>query len=145
MTDWVIGRARALTTQRRESAHADEIVDACAGQLGADALSMKTVFDVNALPYSKDDIKSALADRIKRTWRRIDRDRLKLSYVSLAYWQEGVGDEPISLIGTMVLAPGWESAPESEREDPQFRALLLRKTVGEEVESLYRDLERLAL
>ncbi len=93
------------------------------------------------MPFLKSDMKDALVNRIRRTLRRIDRDALKLAYVSLAYWQEDVGDSPVHLGGTICLPAEWESLSDSERHDPRFRTIWLGKRVADEVASLYRELE----
>lgn len=51
------------------------------------------VADVSELPYPKETIKEALRWRLQRTTDEDFRDTLKVAYVALADWQEGVGPE----------------------------------------------------
>jgi len=56
-----------------------------------------TVADITKLPYPKSEIREALIVILQATSDRYMREQLKIAYISLAGWQEGVGCSNIGL------------------------------------------------
>lgn len=93
-----------------------------------------TVADVQELPYPKERIKQALVFALKATADSKIRESLKIGYISLACWQEGVGpsrlgidvtkmdpnDNPLELAKRMVVEGAdmdkWNEAVKAEEQ-----------------------------
>ena len=72
-----------------------EIVQKYGRTLEFDAPTPGSVADLNKLPYPKQKIKEALIQAMKITSDPQIKDHLKIAFISLADWQEGVGGEDI--------------------------------------------------
>ena len=95
----VLGRRDAKPTQL-DAATAQQIIR----DYGAATVSMAVrgiaISDVGKLPHSKDQIKQALMLAAAMTSDRAAREQLKVAYIALADWQEGVGNEIPDGMGT---------------------------------------------
>jgi hypothetical protein len=87
--------------QPAAAAHAsvdfEDVVSAYLFHLEHSAPTPGCVADVRELPCSKETIKQALRWRMLRTPDADFRDTLKVAYVALSDWQEGVGAEHLGL------------------------------------------------
>ena len=69
-----------------------EIVQAYGKTLETNAPTPGTVADVNKLPYTKQQIKSAIIEALRSTDDSQMKEALKVGYIQLSDWQEGVGE-----------------------------------------------------
>jgi hypothetical protein len=75
----------------------EDVVSAYLFHLERSAPTPGCVADVRELPCAKETIKSALRWRLLHTGDADFRDTLKVAYVALSDWQEGVGAEHLGL------------------------------------------------
>ncbi len=71
----------------------EKIVQSYAAVLETSAPYPGTVADVNKLPFPKQEIKTALIGALYLTEDPKAREHLKVAYISLSDWQEGVGEQ----------------------------------------------------
>lgn len=76
---------------------AQKIVQDYGAALGSSAPAPGCVADVRNLPHSKERIKQALVFALRLTKEPQMREQLKVGYISLADWQEGVGNETVGI------------------------------------------------
>jgi hypothetical protein len=87
----LFGHPPPSTTKKMSASDVEEIVHAYSAAI----LARKSIIsDVSELPYPKPVIKAALLAAISLTPDAKMREQLKVSFVSLADWQEGVGPRP---------------------------------------------------
>lgn len=121
----------------------EKIVQDYGAILGSGAPAPGCVADVRELPYPKEHIKLALAFALSVTDDPQMRSHLKSGYISLADWQEGVGERPVGIDLTKqdVNADPLELAREiaaSADEMTKWRAV-----VSAEAEALKAELQEL--
>ena len=78
-------------------AAATKIVQEYGTALISEARPGRYVTDVRNLPHPKEHIKQAHILLLRLNTDPKEREALKIGYISLANWQEGVGDIPVSL------------------------------------------------
>jgi hypothetical protein len=76
---------------------AEKIVQDFGAVLASAAPAPGCVADVRKLPHSKERIKQALVFALRMTKEPQTREQLKIGYISLADWQEGVGDAAVGI------------------------------------------------
>jgi len=76
---------------------AEKIVQDYGAVVGSSAPAPGCVADVRNLPHSKERIKQALVFALRLTKEPQMREHLKVGYMSLADWQEGVGSETVGI------------------------------------------------
>ncbi len=121
------------------------IVQAYGKVLETDAPTPGTVADASKLPYPKQQIKEALVAAIAAEPDHQTREHLKVAYISLADWQDGVGVANKALDvasldrdqGTNALAKQVVAAVESGKD--------WTNAAKREAETLKKELEELGL
>ena len=88
-------RQRMLARMTPEAA--EKIVQDYGAVLEASALAPGCVADVRNLPHSKELIKQALVIALCLIEEPHVREKLKFGYISLADWQEGVGNTTVGI------------------------------------------------
>jgi hypothetical protein len=76
---------------------AQKLVQDYGAVLGSSAPAPGCVADVRNLPHSKERMKQALVFALRLTKEPQMREQLKSGYISLADWQEGVGNERVGI------------------------------------------------
>lgn len=110
------------------------IIQAYGRILETDAPAPGTVADSRKLPYPKETIKAAIIAALQATADNLAREHLKVGYVCLADWQDGVGDQnqgidiraldeysDVESLAAQIVAAGetgkdWVEAAQRERE-----------------------------
>jgi hypothetical protein len=130
----LFGGGSTTTSAEMSEQQAEEIIQAYGSVLQTQAPTPGCVADTSKLPFPKERIKTALIIGLKATTDRRMREMLKVGYIQLADWQEGVGetdqgldlsninlnDDPAKLV-QQVLAQGssnekWQSVVQAEQE-----------------------------
>lgn len=76
---------------------AEKIVQDYSAVLGSAAPAPGCVADARKLPHQKERIKQALVFALRMTKEPQMREQLKVGYISLSDWQEGVGDATVGI------------------------------------------------
>ena len=121
------------------------IIQAYGKTLETDAPAPGCVADESKLPYTKDTIKKAIIAGLKNTDNDQMKENLKIGYISLSNWQEGVGEKvqgiDISKIdrnqSTEDIARAMESAEQA------FDGKDWSKVILDEQETLMQELKSL--
>lgn len=97
--DKILGRSKSdqPTPATMTVAAAEKIVQEYGAALRSVSRPGRYVTDARNLPHPKEDIKQALILALRLNTDPKEREALKIAYVSLADWQEGVGDIPVGL------------------------------------------------
>jgi len=97
--DRFFGRTRTESSSAgaMPPAIAEKIVQDYGAVLGSAAPAPGCVEDARKLPHPKERIKQALVFALRMTKEPQMRDQLKVGYISLSDWQEGVGDAPVGI------------------------------------------------
>jgi hypothetical protein len=75
----------------------EKIVQDYGAVLGSAAPGPGCVADARKLPHPKQRIKQALVFALRMTKEPQMREQLKVGYISLSDWQDGVGDAPVGI------------------------------------------------
>jgi hypothetical protein len=99
LLDRIFGRAKGeqRTPTEMTPKAAEKIVQDYGAVLGSAAPAPGCVADVRSLPHPKERIKQALVFALRITKEPQVREQLKIGYISLADWQEGVGSETVGM------------------------------------------------
>jgi hypothetical protein len=130
----LFGSGSTTTPATMSEEEAEKIIQAYGAVLQTQAPPPGCVADTDKLPFPKQKIKAALIISLKATTDQRMREMLKVGYIQLADWQEGVGetdqgldlpnvdlnDDPVKL-AQQVLAQGsgyekWQPVVEAEQE-----------------------------
>lgn len=84
--------APTLSTEQIEA-----VVNAYGGLLAQGHAGSGVISDTKFLPYPKETIKAALITALRITTDKQMRENLKVAYISLADFQDGVGPNPIGV------------------------------------------------
>ncbi len=76
---------------------AEKIINAFGVVLEKESPTTGCVKDVSRLPYPKEKIKQALIVGLRSVTDRQIKEYLKMAYISLADWQDGVGEKTLGL------------------------------------------------
>ncbi len=100
LLDWIFGRTK--DNQQHTSAGmthevAEKIIQDYGVVLESFAPAPGCVADVRNLPHSKERIKQALVLALRLTKEPQMREQLKIGYISLADWQQGVGKGTVGI------------------------------------------------
>ncbi len=94
LLDRIFGQAKGerkhISTEMTPDA-AEKIVQDYGAALGSSAPAPGCVADIHSLPHPKEQIKQAFVFALRLTKDPQMREQLKVGYISLADWQEGVG------------------------------------------------------
>ena len=91
------GNSKEKSSTEMTTERAEEIIQDYGATLEHSAPTAGCVADVEKLPHSKERIKEAIALVLPEIDDAQLREYLKVGYMNLADWQEGVGDEQIGL------------------------------------------------
>ena len=96
----LFGAGSAATLNSMSEQEAKKIIQAYGAVLQTKAPTPGCVADVSKLPYPKEKIKAALLIGLKATSDQQMKEMLKVGYIQLADWQEGVGgiDQGLNLL-----------------------------------------------
>jgi len=99
LLDCVFGRTKTESSDAgaMPPAVAEKIVQDYGAVLGSAAPAPGCVADARKLPYPKERIKQALVFALRMTKEPQMREQLKVGYISLSDWQEGVGDATVGI------------------------------------------------
>jgi len=99
LLDRIFGRTKteSLNSDAMPPAVAEKIVQDYGAVLASAASAPGCVTDARKLPHPKERIKQALVFALQMTKEPQMREQLKISYISLADWQEGVGDATVGI------------------------------------------------
>ena len=130
----LFGGGSATTSPAMSRQTAEKIIQAYGAVLQTQAPTPGCVADTSKLPFPKEKIKAALIIGLKATTDQQTKEMLKVGYIQLADWQEGVGetdqgldlskmdlnDDPVKL-AQEVVAQGsgrekWQPAVQAEQE-----------------------------
>jgi hypothetical protein len=101
LLDRILGRKKADEPGAELTpADVERIVQDYGAALGSTGPEPGCVADTASLPHSKDRIKKALIFALRSTKDSKLREQLKIGYLSLADWQEGVGTDTVGIIVT---------------------------------------------
>lgn len=99
LLDRIFGRPKAKKYASGEMTleAAKTIVQGYGAVLESSAPAPGCVADIRGLPYPKERIKQALVFALRVTQELQVREQLKVAYISLADWQEGVGGDTVGI------------------------------------------------
>ena len=122
-----------------------EVVSAYGKTLATEAPTPGTVADVKKLPYPKQVIKDAIVTALRRTPESDLKEKLKVGYLSLSNWQEGVGEANQGLdVLRMDMNQDVESLAEAVLEQSSGSEVWIDKWQKEQA-ALKRELQELGL
>ena len=99
LLDRIFGRTKTESSSSgaMPPAVAEKIVQDYGAVLGSTAPTPGCIADARKLPHSKERIKQALVFALRMTKEPQMREQLKVGYISLSDWQEGVGDATVGI------------------------------------------------
>lgn len=147
LLDKILGRSKSdqptPATMRVEAA--EKIVQEYGAALRSVACPGRYVTDVRNLPHPKEHIKQALILALRLNTDPTEREALKIGYISLADWQEGVGDIPVSLDPTKMDLNADPIGLATQIAAQGDRLVKWLAVVKEEQEALKSELQKLGL
>lgn len=98
LLDRIFGRTKSnCPIEQMTAAAAERIVQDYGAVLEFSAPAPGCVADVRNLPHSKERIKQALVFALRLSKEPQMREQMKIGYILLADWQEGVGNETVGI------------------------------------------------
>jgi len=147
LLDRIFGRTKTDSSNAgaMPPAVAEKIVQDYGAVLASAAPAPGCVADARKLPYPKERIKQALAFVLRMTKEPQMREQLKIGYISLAGWQEGVGEATVG-IDLSKMDPNADPVELAKRITSQGAAAgKWMPKVKAEQEALKADLQKLGL
>ena len=91
------GRPESEAPARLTNAEVGTIIGAYGAVLARGEVGAGIIADTTRLPYPKSTIKAALQVALRLTLDAQMKEQLKIGYISLADWQDGVGGKPLGV------------------------------------------------
>lgn len=122
-----------------------QIVQAYGNTLETAAPAPGTVADINKLPYTKKQIKEAIITALRSTGDSQMKEHLKVAYIQLSDWQEGVGETNQGLdVSALDMNQDAESLAKAVLEQSTGSDIWTAKAQKEQ-ETLKQELQELGL
>ena len=122
----------------------EAVINAYAGLLAQGEAGSGIVSDTKGLPFPKNTIKEALQVAI-RVELDTQKEQLKVAYISLADWQDGVGPKPVGMNLLTLDLNGDPQILAQALANQDLRVVELQKQSDAEMQFLKNELVKLGL
>ncbi|MGE0109199.1 MAG: hypothetical protein AB7S81_05460 [Bdellovibrionales bacterium] len=139
---WVRKKIRSTPSTLAADNQVQTIVQSFGETLEFKAPAPGCVADANELPYPKKQIKEALLTAIKMTKDPAMKQHLKVGYLSLADWQEGVGKTHLGMDAAKYLGEDVQAAAKQVLADHAEGEKWMNMS-NKELQSLQKELDGL--